>query len=316
MKRFSFLLLLSVGLFAASIFLNACQKEVGQEAAQSVQGVSPVTDRAANHITYGVTLFDGVNPCEIIGLDQGSGNVISATTAFYIDPVLGNVQLDNLKGICLTSWGQYFLTTGSPANILIGPGALDNSLFKVNPITGQCSLSSTNPNGNTVSDLEHDPSGALNFYGLSNNSNAIIEISDNGNNYGTYSAPAAILGIAPGYVLKGLSLVRDGVNGMYLVGCATGKPGLPAKLYTVPALGGIATFMTDLDPLFDLTGGHCAIGFDLDLNNLLVNRTNVVTFTGPGLNDFPWNPPFGATTNTAFWGGGEYLYEDLTSSVY
>ena len=310
MKHFSFLMLLTAGLFAASIFLNACQKEVGQEAAQTVQGVSPVSDRAASHTTYGVTLFDGANPCKIYGLDQATGGVISSTTAFYVDPGTGDYfSLDNLKGICLTSWGEYFITTGSPASLM--PSTLDNSLFRVNLSTGKCDLVSTNLDGNTVSDLEHTPSGDLNFYGLSNNSNAIIEISKNyGPAYTTYSAPAAITGITPGYILKGLSLVRNSLGGMYLVGCATSGPFLPAKLYVVPPLGGAATFITDLTPVSDLGGGHCALGFDFDLNKMLVNKNT------PGLNGFNWTVSLGAITSTSFWSGSPYSCEDLTSSVY
>ena len=52
-----------------------------------------------------------------------------------------------------------------------------------------------------------------------------------------------------------------------------------------------------------------SLGFDLDLNKMLVNRNT------PGLNSFNWTLPFGPTTSTNFWGGG-YSCEDLTSSVY
>lgn len=93
--------------FCSRCFPNSCQKETAQEVAQT--GLQQVSDRAANHTTYGVTLFNGVNPCEIIGIDQGTGNVIPTAnpiTAFYVDNA-GNVNnLNNIKGICLLAGGS------------------------------------------------------------------------------------------------------------------------------------------------------------------------------------------------------------------
>lgn len=159
-----------------------------------------------------------------------------------------------------------------------------------------------------MSDLEYDPVSG-NFYGLANNSNSIIGIVG-----GVYVAPAAITGIANGYTLKGLSVVSD-VNGVYLVGCATSNNShQQALLYRIPAAGGAATLLTALNPVADLGGGHCGIGFDIDINTMVVNRnTNPFSFA-LGLNSFAW-APFGAATPTAFWGGAGYNFEDLTSYI-
>ncbi|MBL7825064.1 MAG: hypothetical protein JNJ57_00425 [Saprospiraceae bacterium] len=319
MKRLTFKLLAGATLTFVLIFLNACQKETFDS--QNLKEVqNPVAaDRSAGHITYGVTRFDGVNACEIVGIEEGSGNVVSQTNATVIDPSGNLVVLDNLKGICLTSWGQYFITTGSPASSNLGVSAYDNALFKVDPVGGQCSyFGSVCPFG-TVSDLEFNPLTNT-FFGLLNNSNNILEIQPDVNgNYTVYTPPAAIIGIN-GRILSGLSLVRDQSN-TYLVGAAT-RPGvtiLDAQLYQIPAGGGLAAFMTNLAPLGDFAGGHCGIGFDLDLNHLAVNRANpAISTLAPGLNEVnPWvAPPLPGVTNTNNWGPASFDFEDLTSSVY
>lgn len=312
MKRFSLFSLLGAGLVAALFMLNACKKEVVQNTLPEIKDGTPVTSRS--QVTYGVEVYTGGAPSQIIEMDNNTGNVTNVTPqAFYVDNGGNTINLDNLKGICLTSWGQYFITTGNPVNPGPIPSVIySNALYKVNPQTGQSSYASTCPFG-TVSDLEHDPL-TLNFYGLLNNSNSIVEIVDNNNNYGTYNGPFAITGIAPGYTLKGLSLVRD-VNGLYFVGCATraGAP-LTAKLYQIPANGGAATFLTDLDPVADMAGGHCGIGFDIDFNQLLINRGPFSTLI-PGLNILKWNIPLAPVSPTGNWGGLGFDFEDLTSDV-
>ncbi|MCC7464890.1 MAG: hypothetical protein IT261_01395 [Saprospiraceae bacterium] len=294
--------------------MTSCKKEVALEPNESKPSDEIASNRAP--VSYGVTLYDGVNPCRIIEMDNATGNVLAVSPpCFYIDNSGATIALDNIKGICLTSWGQYFLTTGTPANPTLAPTSIyNNALFKVNPATGQCSYASTNFNSGTVSDLEHDPQ-TLNFYGLRNNSNSIIEIVDNNNNYGTYNGPFTIFGIDPGYVLKGLTMVRDG-NGMYLVGCATnGNPNDPAKLYEVPANGGLANFLADLDPINELAAGHCGIGFDIDQNLLFVNRNNTTPPILPGLNYVKWNVPLVPITPSFNWWGLGFNFEDLTSDV-
>lgn len=309
--------LLSAGLVAGLLSFYACQKE-SFNPNQTI--VTPVKtgERSPGHITYGVTVFDGVNASEIVGIDEGSGLVISQIPAAYVDNNGNTINLDNLKGICLTSWGQYFLTTGAPASIALGPSIYDNALYKVDPTTGQCSyFGSICPFG-AVSDLEFDPNTQT-FFGLLDNTNQILEIQlDANGNYTVYSPPAPIFGIQD-RLLSGLSLVRD-QNGMYLVGAAT-RPGVDAfsaQLFEVPAAGGLATLLTDLDPQHEFAGGHCGIGFDLDLNHLAVNRTTTTLSVIPGLSEVnPWiAPPLPPVTPTNNWGAQGLNFEDLTSSVY
>lgn len=316
MKRLSMLPLLALAAFTLSLSLNSCKKETAEVAIQSIEDAAPAANRAP--VSYGVTLYDGVNPCRIVEMDNATGNVTNVSPpAFYIDNFGNVIALDNLKGICLTSWGQYFLTTGNPANPTLGPTSMYNdALFKVDPQTGQCSYASTDWLLGTVSDLEFNPQNDR-FYGLRNNSNAIIEIEDNANNYGNYNGPFPVTGIANGYTLSGLTLVRDQV-GMYLVGCAnTPIDADPAKLYIIPFNGGAATYLTDLDPHADFSsGGHCGLGFDLEYKNLKINRTNNNGFVPLGVSDFPWTPFLGPVTPTAHWGALGFDFEDLTSSVY
>lgn len=305
---------LTIGLFT----FYACQKDGFNPNNQTVDAPVKAGDRSPGHITYGVTVFDGVNPCEIVGIDEGSGAVLTNVPAFYVDNSGNVINLDNLKGICMTDLGQYFITSGAPASTVLGATIYDNSLFKVDPITGQTSyFGSVCPFG-SVSDLEFDPNTQT-FFGLLNNTNQILEIQQDINgNHTIYTPPAAIFGIQ-NRVLSGLSLVRDNA-GMYLVGAAT-RPGtvLPGQLYTVPATGGVATWMTNLDPIGDFAGGHCGIGFDMDLNHLAINRRSPsISFIAPGLNEInPWVPPIlPAVTSTVVWGGAGFNFEDLTSSVY
>lgn len=320
MKLLSSKSLLAFGLLAGLFAFNACQKDglTPKESPETTPIVSAV--RSPEHITYGVTLYDGVTPSQIVAIDEATGAVLATFPAF-VDPYFGTsgsspVQLVDLKGICRTSWGQFFITTGPGCF----PNIYDNTLYKVNvdlngtnlPL-GLCSyFASTSPFGAPVSDLEFDPN-TQHFFGLLNNTNQLVEIVDNGTNYGIYLGPYPITGIPAGSTLKGLTLVRDN-TGQYLVGAAnrTGSTGTATSLYRIPFAGGAANFITSLLPQNDISGGHCGIGFDLDLNHLIVNRRTFL-----GLNEInPWAPPLGLATNTTFWGATGFNFEDLSSSVY
>lgn len=308
MKRLSFFSGSVLVMGALVLSLNACQKETVREKATEYASVS---ERSPSGNIYGVNVYNGVNPCELVTIDQGTAAVTNNVTPYVLDSYGNHMDIENLKGVCINDQGRVFITSGNPFNAILGPGliALNNALFQVNPVTGLSTYVSTSNIG-TVSDLEFNPQTG-DFYGLSNNTNAIIQITAGGT---VYNGPFAITGLPKGYTLKGLSLVRDGNT--YLVGCATSpNAGDPARLYIIPPTGGAAVLMTDLDTAADLGGGHCAIGFDLDLNNMLVNR-NITNAVSNSLNRFLWAPPFGAITTTGFWGGVPYNYEDLSSSVY
>lgn len=313
MKLFSSRTLLAAGLFIGLFSFNACQKDSFNPANPvSVPNMPEAGNRAP--ITYGVTVYDPTHPSQIIGMD-GAGNILTTASAFYIDPSGNTVNFDNLKGICMTSAGQYFITTGAPASTVLGASIYDNSLMKVNPVTGQCSyFNSVCPFG-TVSDLEFVPA-TQDFVGLLNNTNQLVTITlDAFGNYTVYNGPFAVTGIA-GRMLSGLSIVRDN-TGTYLVGAATrpGNTALAAQLYNVPFGGGLATLMTDLAPLTDFAGGNAGIGFDRQINHLAVNRTNAVVTVPLGLSEInPWAVPLGAITGTAYWGLQSLNFEDLTSN--
>ena len=135
MKRFSLFPLLAIGVFAAIILLNACQKDAGLDTVKGIKDDVTASNRA--QICYGVNVYDGVNPCSIIQLDNATGNVTNvAAQATYVDNNNITYNLDNLKGICLTGWGQYFMTTGNPINPTVNPTLIyNNALFKVDPTT-------------------------------------------------------------------------------------------------------------------------------------------------------------------------------------
>ncbi len=313
-SKFSLAFALVIGLFA----FNACQKdEINASQKTLALNLGNVTDRSPEHFTYGVTVFDGINPCEIVEIEEGTGNVTNHFQA-YVDNGGGPIFLPDLKGIARTSWGQFFITTGSN-----NPAPYADALLKVSVVPlpgggnpGQCSYFGSNSPFGSISDLEFDPI-SQNFFGLLDNSNQLVEI--NGVNWVNYVAPVAITGIAPGTNLKGFSIVRDGVFGLYFVGCANraGAAGVPTTLYTIPQNGGLAAFMTELDPPAELAAGHCGIGFDINLNHLVVNRRTNILGLADGLNALnPWAPPFGAVTPTAPWGTQGFDFEDLSSSVY
>lgn len=319
MKHFPAKPILAFGLLISLFSFNACQKE-GLTPKETVISANPTTDRSPEHRTYGVTVFDGVTPSVIVEIDEATGNVLQTFPATVDNGSGVFVQLVDLKGIARTSWGQFFLTTG-PGNF---PNFLDNSLVKVNvngpglPL-GRCSwFNSVCPFGQPVSDLEFDP-GTQHFFGLLNNTNQLVEIADNNNNFANYFL-SGISGIAPGTTLKGFSIVRDNFAGTYFVGAAnrTGNPFVPTKLYTIPTTGALTGVMTDVLPQSDVSGGHCALGFDIGLNHLAINRAPSPGALAPvGLNHIaPWAPPFGPATNTTFWGGAGFNFEDLSSSIY
>ncbi|MBL7810380.1 MAG: hypothetical protein JNN28_21330 [Saprospiraceae bacterium] len=306
--------ILSLGLvIGLMVTFTACQKEnLKPHAEKNQTNQQPAGDRAA--VFYAVTNFDGFNDSRVIGIDQSSSNIVSNVAAFYIDPAGNVINLTNLKGICLTDWGQYFITTGRPGTSSGLPSPYDNSLFKINPLTGQCSYLSTDPGG-TVADLEFDPE-SQNFYGLRENSNEVVEISNaNNNNYADYSNPVGVFVPDDGYILKGLSLVKDG-NGFYFIGTASnGIGGDPCKLYEIPIAGGVATFMNDLDILGGWVSGNCGIGYDLQYKRVNINRDWAIVTAG--LNYFDWQPPVNTNVVTTWtFGADTHDCVDLTSSVY
>lgn len=301
-------------LLGLTVAFASCQKETLKPTNSTSQTDQQPAAGDRSTVYYAVTNFDVSGGSRVLGIDQSTDVLVSNQAAFYVDPAGNVVQLVNLKGICLTDWGQYFITTGKPATSSGLPSPYDNSLFKINPLTGQCSYLSSDPGG-TVTDLEFDPQ-SQNFYGLRENSNEVVEISNaNNNNYADYSNPVSVFVPDDGYILKGLSLVQDG-NGLYFIGAASnGIGGDPAKLYEVPIAGGVATFMNDLDILGGWVSGNCGIGYDLEYKRVNINRDWAITTAG--INYFQWQPPVNTNVVTT-WTFAADLHDcvDLTSSIY
>ncbi len=320
MQRFSSKLMIAFGLLVGLFSINACQKEA--TIPSELQVANPSADRSPGGFTYGVTVFDGLNPCLIVEIDEASGLVTNQFQAAVLNAGGGLDPIEDIKGICRASWGQYFITTG---NGNANP-AYNNMLLKVNvnnPLPfplglGTCSaFNSICPTG-PVSDVEFEPVSQI-FIGLQNNTNQLIQITPDANgNYTIYSAPIAVGGIA-GRTLSGLSMVMDpGQIVPYLVGAASrpGNTNLAAQLYKIP-VGGIAQLMTELAPQAAFAAGHCGIGFDRNLNHLAINRSTFQVPQALGLSEInPWFAPLPLVTNTNQWGAQGFNFEDLTSYTF
>lgn len=297
MKRISFLFILS--LLATAFAIQSCQKET-QIVPQPDVNDGKAGDRAP--LIYGVSVFSAGNPSQLVTMDAGTGNVLNSVAVFVPDALGNPFFLNDLKGVCIVN-DQVFVTTGFNAI-----DAYSNMLIKVNPQTGQAGVISYSDKG-TISDIDYDVNTG-NIYGLSNNSNRLMSISGAGNNWSTYTTVGNITGLAT-YVAKGLSMVRD-AQGDRIIIAATINAGGNARILSVPNGAGAATFLATVNPAASLAAGHCGIGFDIDMNSMLINRNSN---NGLGINTFPWQNPLPNPSNSAFWGGNGINFEDLSSDL-
>jgi hypothetical protein len=303
MKRFSFFLSLAFGLFVTAFSIQSCQKDQMQVAKPSVPD-GTVGDRAP--LIYGVSVFSMGNPSQLSTLDAGTGNILNSVPVFVLDPLGAPFFLNDLKGVCVVN-DQVFVTTGFNAI-----DAYSNMLIKVNPQTGQAGVISYSPQSlGTVSDIDYDEISG-NIYGLANNSNNLVSIGNAGNNWSVYTPMGAIGNILGGYRAKGLTMVRDAAGDRIIV-AATLNGGGNTRLFNVPAVPfPAATFLGTVNPINALAAGHCGIGFDINLNSVVINRNANAGF---GLNIFPWMNPLPAVSASVFWGAAGVNFEDLSSDL-
>ncbi len=295
MKRFSFFLSLAIGLFAAAFAFQSCQKEQLASTNGTTSNI-PSTNRAAE--VYGVSVFSAGNPSKLITMDAGNGAILNSIPVYFFNSTGQQIFLDDLKGVCTVN-GQVWLTSGfHPID------AYSNLLLKADPHTGFASIIAHSSIG-TVSDIDYDPNTDL-VYGLLNNSNRLVTITNNS----IFTVVGNIVNMG-GYVAKGLTMVREGGNNTIVV-AGTLATGGNARVYSVPAIAGAANFLANINPANELAAAHCGIGFDLDLNAVLINRRASAGF---GLNSFAWANPLANPTNSAFWGGNGVNFEDLSSDV-
>ena len=299
MKRFSFFLL-AAGIIAASLSLNSCQKDNLQVANPSNPNVS-AGDRAP--LIYGVSVFSAGNPSQLFTLDLGTGAIQGSVQVFFNNSTGQQIFVDDLKGVCVVG-GQVWVTTGF--NVV---DAYSNLLLKVDPTTGQGGIISHSTVG-TVSDIDYDENSNT-VYGLLNNGNRLVTINDNSNNWGTYVVQGNITNLGANYVAKGLSMARDG-GGVRIIVAATQANAGNANVYSVPATAGAANLLSTINPANQLATGHCGIGFEIDINAMLINRRANAGF---GINSFAWANPLANPTASAFWGGNGVNFEDLSSRL-
>lgn len=278
-------------LFLSAAAITSCRKE---PVTNHVNAESSVNGRAPNGEIVGVSLFDGVNPSQIVTMDDATGNVQFNVPAAYN----GTYPLDNLKGICYYATNSYFLTADLPSS-----APVVNSFFRVNNTNGVANFVTAIPGTvGVISDIEYDEIDNI-MYGLQDNSNNLVVVT------GFLGAPnytvLAINGLPNGYTAQGLALV-----GQHVYIAASSAAG-DTKLYAVDTATGAAGFISDMTPTADLAGGHCGLGYDADFKHLLINRFNNPSGTPvAGVNDASW-PFTGNPTVTAFWGGSDWDFEDL-----
>lgn len=299
MKRIPFFSFLALGLFAVSFAFQSCQKEDVQVATPGLSD-NPASDRAIT--IYGVTVFSANNPSQLVTMDAATGLVQNSVQVYVLDQLGNPFFLNDLKGVCVVN-DQVFVTTGFNA-----VDAYSNMLIKVNPATGQAGIISYSDIG-TVSDIDYDVANDI-IYGLSNNSNRLVKIEDTGSNWTNWTAIGNITNMGV-YVAKGLSMVRDG-GGDRIVLASTIASGGNTRMHSVGAGGGVATFLGTVNPISDLAAGHCGIGFDIDLGEMLINRNSN---NGLGVNSFPWANVLPAASASVFWGGTGLNFEDLSSDI-
>lgn len=304
MNRFSVKSLLALGLLIALVSFNACQKEKLQLADTTGTPSLSATDRAP--LMYGVTLYGGPGkPSRLIEMNVGTGAITGGPTQVFINNGVP-VNLDDLKGVCIVN-GQVFVTTGPNC-----PFPYANALIKVNPATGQAGFISSSPAFiGAVSDIDYDEQTGT-IYGLRNNTNTLISITDNGNNWGTYLNVGNITNLGT-YVAKGLSMVRDGGGTYITVGASTNSALNTTRIFSVPATAGVANFLASVNPLSEMNQSHCGMGFQIAINSMIINRGPTVTVSG--LNSFPWANPLPNPSNSALWGATGFIFEDLSSAI-
>lgn len=307
MKRFSFQLPLLSVLLSGLMMLNACKKEIIESGSKTNGPNKTVTARGLNGLLAGVTVFSAGNPSQLIVMDDATGTVQNGYPMQIVTTY--NQALNDVKGICVVG-DHYYITTGDGDPYF---HTNDNNLWVLDITTGVASDVSASDVG-TVSDIDYNLADGK-IYGLADNSNTLVSIETVTNPFDTYTVVGAITGIAANHTAKGLTVIRD-ANGISLKVAATTASyasGGNCSLYDVPFAAGAATFVANLLPNTELQGGHCAIGYDLDISRFQVNRqAGPFAVVVPGLNISPW--PLGTPANTAVWGGQDYNFEDLTST--
>jgi hypothetical protein len=305
MNRFTVKSLLALGLLIALVSFNACQKDNLQVADTTGTPSLSATDRAP--LMYGVTLYGGPGkPSRLIELNVGTGAITNGPTQVFYDNGGVPVNLDDLKGVCIVN-GQVFVTTGPAC-----PFPYANALIKVSPATGQAGFISSGPAGfGAVSDIDYDEQTGT-IYGLLNNTNTLVSITDNGNNWGTWLNIGPITNLGT-YVAKGLSMVRDGSGTYITIAASTNSALNTTRVFSVPATAGFANFLASINPLSEMNQSHCGIGFQIAINSMIINRGPTVTVAG--LNAFAWTNPLPNPSNSALWGGVGFIFEDLSSAI-
>jgi hypothetical protein len=311
MKRFSFQLPLLSGILLGLMFFAACKKEAFDPTTEAVPSNNVVTSRGLNGLIAGITVYAPGNPSQLVVMDDAAGGVQYAIPVVDVN----NQPLDDIKGICLAGNNRYYISTGIN-NIL---STSNNTLFALDITTGVATPISGSTVG-TVSDIDYNPADG-NLYGLADNNNRLIRISNSAGpftfTFDTYAVVGNITGIAFNHTAKGLTVIRD-ASGVSLKVAATTPAynfGGNCTLYDVPFTAGAATFVANLLPNVELQGGHCAIGYDADISRFQVNRqAGPIAVVVPGLNITSW--PLPTPANTFFWGGVGFNFEDITSKNY
>lgn len=282
---------------------TSCQKETAliPEAAIEQPG-SSISGRAGT-LMFGVTTLKSGIPCQLVTMDPAAETVLAAVNVTYN----GNL-INDLKGVCCVN-DQVYVTTGpNPVD------ALNNLLLRVNPQTGQAGLISQSTVG-TVSDIDYNPlTGEIK--GLLNNSNRLVTI--NGAGFANYAVANFTLPLSAGHRASGLTWVRGSLQDPNMMGLkiAAANPtvlnGGPVQYYEVPAAGGVATFEAVINPIAQLGGANCGLGYMSSLTRVFINK-NASSDIETGLNRFGHLVPLNNPTASVDTGIDGFNFEDLSS---
>jgi len=297
---------LCAAILVAAAMFSSCQKEATLIPEAPVAQPSGSVSGRAGAMMFGVTTLKSGAPCQLVTMDPATETVLAAVNVTYN----GNLMND-LKGVCCVN-DQVYVTTGpNPVD------ALNNLLLRVNPQTGQAGLISQSTVG-TVSDIDYNPiSGEIK--GLLNNSNRLVTI--NGAGFVNYAVANFTLPLSAGHRASGLTWVRGSLQDPNALGLkvAAANPtvlnGGPVQYYEVPAAGGVATFEAVINPIAELGGANCGLGYISSLGNIgrvFINK-NRSSDVNTGLNRFEHLVPLNNPTGSVDTGIDGFDFEDLSS---
>lgn len=298
-----------MALLATAVVFSSCQKEqmTPTTTVAPVDGI--IGSRGPGQtMMYGVTTFKSGIPCKLVTMDPVGETVLAA-----VNVTLNGTLMNDLKGVCCVGQEVYVTTGYNEVD------ALSNLLLRVNPQTGQAGLISQSTVG-TVSDIDYNPfTGEIK--GLLNNNNRLVTI--NGAGFVNYALANFTLPLSAGYTASGLTYVRSSLIDPNLISLkvaaanGTVTTGGPIKYFEVPAAGGVSIFEAVINPINQLGGANCGLGYVSSIANIgrvFINK-NGSSDVNTGLNRFDHAIPLFNPTLSIPTGISGFNFEDLSTAL-